>query len=254
MQGPRVRFFVSAFAFVCSSLCNITFRFFVTGSYDAHLRVFDSSQNLVQTIPIHDGPITSICTLVSENESVGSHIIASSSHDMTAQLTSVSFATDSSYGKNGGSKSLASLHLHTSAVTSIVASSSSSHLLTTSRDHLIGVWDTRIPTEDEVPVTLDERERKRRKKSGDANASSNVPKRKAPLAVLKSHTGIVSSARFEGGDNAKTAYSCGLDSTIRSWDVEAGVCTGTMVRRFDCIRHFITQLWSRALLIGHSLM
>lgn len=94
---------------------------------------------------------------------------------------------------------------------------------------MIGLWDTRIPTEDEVPAVIDERERKRRKKTGEGNAEGGVPKRKAPVAVLKSHTGAVTKAVFETGKTERRGYSCGLDSTVRSWDVEAGVCTATMV-------------------------
>ena len=28
------------------------------------------------------------------------------------------------------------------------------------------------------------------------------------------------------------AYSCGFDSTVRTWDVENGVCVSTIVSRF----------------------
>ena len=55
------------------------------------------------------------------------------------------------------------------------------------------------------------------------------PNPKAPTAVLKSHTARVSRVAF-GRNNGAHAYSCGLDSTVRTWDVENGVCTGTIVR------------------------
>lgn len=49
-----------------------------------------------------------------------------------------------------------------------------------------------------------------------------------PAAVLKSHTARVSKAIFDS-TNPRSAYSCGWDSTVRSWDVESGVCVNTVV-------------------------
>ena len=49
-----------------------------------------------------------------------------------------------------------------------------------------------------------------------------------PAAVLKSHSARVSKAIFDPTDS-KRAYSCGWDSTVRSWDVESGVCVNTVV-------------------------
>jgi ribosome biogenesis protein YTM1 len=58
-------------------------------------------------------------------------------------------------------------------------------------------------------------------------------KRKAPIAVLKSHTARVSKALFATGLPGKgKAYSCGFDSTVRTWDVESGVCVNTFVSLF----------------------
>jgi ribosome biogenesis protein len=47
---------------------------------------------------------------------------------------------------------------------------------------------------------------------------------------MKSHTGRVSRAAFSPVASAEhMAYSCGLDSTLRSWDIANGVCTSTIV-------------------------
>jgi len=72
------------------------------------------------------------------------------------------------------------------------------------------------------------RRTKRRKVDGERAT------RKAPLLVLKSHTGRVSRAVFGtvGGGDGMTAYSCGFDSTVRMWDTEAGLCTQTIVILF----------------------
>ena len=50
------------------------------------------------------------------------------------------------------------------------------------------------------------------------------------LAVLKSHTAQVSKATFLQG-KSENALSVGLDSTVRTWDTEHGVCTHTIVSR-----------------------
>jgi ribosome biogenesis protein len=86
------------------------------------------------------------------------------------------------------SKPLASLHLHTAPVSSISSNWTRTHLLTSSWDGLIGLWDTSIPSSDEVQEPeLIERDRKK---------SDNKPRRKAPLSVLKSHTARVSKVFF----------------------------------------------------------
>ncbi|KAJ7285559.1 WD40-repeat-containing domain protein [Mycena rebaudengoi] len=142
-----------------------------------------------------------------------SHLIATASHDLTAQLTRVSLDPAQKI------KPLASLHLHTAPLSGVSSNASGSQILTSSWDGLVGLWDTSIPTTDEVPEPAVGDRKKRRKTEGDK------PKRKAPLTVLKSHTARVSGVVF---NDENTAYSCGFDSTVRSWDLEHGVCTNTI--------------------------
>ena len=88
----------------------------------------------------------------------GDVILASSSHDATARLTSYNAESKSS-------RALASLHLHTAPISSISASSTGAHLLTAGWDSIIGVWDTRIPSSDEVaPDSAIDHEGKSRKR------------------------------------------------------------------------------------------
>lgn len=202
------------FTSLCSQVANSIFRHFVTGSYDAAIRIFDSSQNVKLTITGHSAPITSVHVLPSDS------VIASASQDMTARLTSISGETP---------RTLASLHLHSAPISHITSSSSGSHLLTAGWDSLLGLWDTSIPEADEVTPEQGERDRKKRKRDADGSSV----KRKAPVAVLKSHTGRVTASVFDGNDDNK-AYSCGLDSTLRSWDVESGVCVNTLVCTSNC--------------------
>ena len=150
-------------------------------------------------------------------------MIATASHDLTGRLVRVSLDSDT-----GGptSSTLASLHLHTSPLSAIAYSRSGEHLLTASWDTLIGLWESRIPEEDEVDVVELQTDRRKRRKVGGRDSEPR-PKRKAPSSVLKSHTARVSKAAFSSTGEA--AFSCGFDSTVRSWDVENGVCTNTIV-------------------------
>jgi ribosome biogenesis protein YTM1 len=141
-------------------------------------------------------------------------LVATASHDLTAQLTEITLESAQK------TKPLASLHLHTAPLSTVSSNSSGSQILTASWDGLIGLWDTLVPDDDEVPEPATGDRKKRRKIEG------NKPKRKAPLMVLKSHTARVSGAVFS---DEKTAYSCGFDSTVRAWDLEHGVCSHTIV-------------------------
>ena len=81
-----------------------------------------------------------------------------------------------------------------------------------------------MPENDEVPLAqVESTERKKRRRVDDAQK----PKRKAPQAVLKSHTARVSKALFAHEEGK--AVSSGWDSTIKEWDLELGICTHTIV-------------------------
>ncbi|KAG2348226.1 WD40 repeat-like protein [Suillus weaverae] len=188
---------------------------FVTSSYDGHLRLFDYSQNLLLDASVHQSPTTSVCVVPSSSSDTESRILASSSHDLTACLTHISLSPESPT-----SSTVASLHLHTSPLSSISTDPSGPHLLTTSWD---GVWDTSRIDDHQVDLERGDHRKKQRK-----TAPANI-KRKAPIAVLKSHTARVSKALSAAGEPTKgKVYSCGFDSTVRTWGVESGVCINTI--------------------------
>ncbi|KAH9940242.1 ribosome biogenesis protein YTM1 [Amylocystis lapponica] len=209
---------------VSSISCQIA-EHFLTASYDGSIRLFDYSQTLLHTAATHDAPITSLC-IVPTSTSEGSHLLATASQDLTARLTTLTLSADSSAPPH--TQTIASLHLHTAPVSCIAANISGTHLLTASWDGLLGLWDTAIPTTDEIPleeIKSGTDRKKRRKVVPGETYDVPKPKRKAPQAVLKSHTARVSKALF---GTSGAAYSCGFDSTLRTWDVEHGVCTHTI--------------------------
>ena len=199
-------------------------RLFLTASYDGSVRVFDYSQKELIVAPLHSAPITAVCVVSSDADSQ-SHIIATASQDLTAQLARINV--------NGTSQALATMHLHTQSLSSIASNASGSQVLTASWDSLIGIWDTKIPSVDEVPEEPLGPERKKRRK---VDAQAEKPKRKAPVGVLKSHTARISRVLF---GELNTAYSCGFDSTIRVWDLENEVCSSTIVSGsiLSCFTH-----------------
>lgn len=192
---------------------------FLTASYDGNLRVFDYSQKLLHSAAIHAAPITSFCLIPSASQSSSERLLATASHDLTATLTRLT-APEAS---NPSTQALATLHLHTAPLTSISSHHAGTQLLTASQDGLIGLWDTIVPENDEVPLAqVESAERKKRRRVDDAQK----PKRKAPQAVLKSHTARVSKALFAHEEGK--AVSSGWDSTIKEWDLELGICIHTI--------------------------
>ncbi|TFK87208.1 ribosome biogenesis protein YTM1 [Polyporus arcularius HHB13444] len=201
--------------------------YFLTASYDGAIRIFDYSQKLLHTTAPHSAPISSLCIVPEPSRADdSSHLLATASQDLTARLTRIDLSSPSSPKAH----TLASLHLHTAPLSSVSASPSGAHILTSSWDGLIGVFDTSIPDADEVPadeVAGGER-KKRRKVVQEDGSEAPRPKRKAPTTVLKSHTARVSRVVFGPEAKGASAYSCGFDSTVRTWDVENGVCTSTI--------------------------
>jgi len=212
---------VLLFAFTSRFLLQLVFnRHFLTSSYDGNVRLFDYSQNLIHTAPIHAAPITSVCFVPSSEPSSNDDaptLLATASHDLTARLTRLSLKTDDAPAET---RPFASLHLHTAPLTSIAADSAGARLLTASWDGLLGVWDTLVPDTDEVPADPTPARQKKRRRLASAM------KRKAPLAVLRSHTARVSRALFAAG--GAQAVSVGFDATVRVWDIEGEVCTHTV--------------------------
>jgi len=194
---------------------------FLTGSYDGALRVFDRGQTPFHTAPLHPAPITSFAIVPSKPAASPDEdddlLVVTASHDRTAQICRMSLD-----GARTTCAPLATLHLHDTPVAGVASSQDGKNVLTAGWDGLIGLWTTSIPETDEVPLdTIAAPERKKRRKVQEGGTA----KTKAPSAVLRSHTARVSAVAFSDGGNA---VSCGFDSTVRTWDVERGLCSHTI--------------------------
>ena len=186
--------------------------------------MFDRAQALLHTAPLHAAPVTSFAIVpslpVSSDQDL---LVVTASHDRTAQISRVSLD-----GTSTTSTPLATLHLHDAPIADVASTRGGRHILTAGWDGLIGLWSTNIPETDEVPldaVVGPERKKRRKVQEGDS------VKTKAPSMVLRSHTARVSAVKSsDSGD----AVSCGFDSTIRTWDIERGLCAHTIVRTLFC--------------------
>ena len=145
------------------------------GSYDSTVKVYDSSQRLVHTIGGHTGPVTSARWITPNLAaySGGAKKLVTGSHDGTAMIVEI----PSSEGpiNEPSPTRLASLHLHSGPISSVVANQAGTHILTAGWDALLGVFSTEVPEEDEVPEDASLLPRKKRRKVAEKD---NRPKRK----------------------------------------------------------------------------
>ncbi|KAH8832756.1 WD40-repeat-containing domain protein [Flagelloscypha sp. PMI_526] len=195
---------------------------FITGSYDGHLRLFNYSRHKVLDYPLFSSALSSL-SIVGPVKDSGSFTLAAASLDMTAKLSTIEPPSDS---EELSLSTTASLHLHTGPISSVTSNTVGSHLLTASWDSLIGLWDSTIPDQDEVADQTVNRATNKRRKLNSSKDEGSAPK-KAPIAVLKSHTARVSRAIFSR--DGRRGYSCGFDSSIRIWDTENGLCTQSIM-------------------------
>jgi len=119
--------------------------------------------------------------------------------------------------------------LHDAPIADVASSRDGEKIMTAGWDGLIGLWSSTIPENDEVSLeTIAAPERKKRRKVQEEGGSVRT---KAPSAVLRSHTARVSAVEFAAGAGGNAVgVSCGFDSTVRTWDVELGLCSHTIVR------------------------
>ncbi|KAG8807261.1 ribosome biogenesis protein ytm1, partial [Serendipita sp. 399] len=194
--------------------------YILTASYDSVVRIYDHAQTLLGTVEGHSGPVSTACWIPGFNPDSPQGVVTGS-HDGTVRITPIQDIA--SMPTHEELLATASLRLHTSPLSSVAASTNGSHILTAGWDGLLGLFTTQIPEEDEV---FDDQEPVPRKKRRRVETNDHQPKRKTPVHVLRSHTSKVTRGLFN--KNEKDGYSCSLDSTIRTWDIEIGACKSTI--------------------------
>jgi ribosome biogenesis protein len=150
----------------------------LVGSYDSTAKIYDSSQRLVHTIGGHSGPVTSARWITPDlaTHSGGAMTLVTGSHDGTAMIVEVP-SSERPMNELLPTR-LASLHLHSGPISSVIANQAGTHILTSGWDTLLGVFSSEVPEEDEVPEDASLLPRKKRRKVAE---KEHRPKRKVHL-------------------------------------------------------------------------
>jgi hypothetical protein len=109
------------------------------------------------------------------------------------------------------------LYGHKASVDCVAVHNKSSHILSASADHSVGVWLTNKSNAPAAPSTLLPQNSARGSKRRKASSSVTVPQRGA-VAMLQGHSAPVSAVVFAPND-ATVAYSASWDHTLRTWDL-----------------------------------
>ena len=182
----------------------------LSGSYDGFLRVWSmSSDVLAQSPPMEEGGHASS---IKAAVFISPKKIASSGLDRTIRLWKYN---EEGEGFKGSLSPQIELYGHKASIDCLAMHPLSSHILSASADHTVGLWSSKKSDAPPAPSSLlpqnNTKSSKRRK------VTTSTPQR-GPLSLLKSHTAPVSSTTFAPRD-ATVAYSASLDHTLRTWDL-----------------------------------
>ncbi|MCJ1350466.1 MAG: ribosome biogenesis protein ytm1 [Icmadophila ericetorum] len=182
----------------------------LSGSYDGLLRVWNMSSEVIAQSPSMEegGHASSIKAALY----ISPTKIASSGLDRTIRLWKYSEDVD---GFKGVLSPQIELYGHKASIDFLAMHPSSSHLLSASADHSVGIWSTKKSDAPPAPPSLLLRSNTKSSKRRKIITSTL---QRGPLSLLKAHTAPVSSTIFAPKD-ATVAYSASLDHTVRTWDL-----------------------------------
>lgn len=203
----------------------------LSGSYDGIVRTWDMSGNVKKQYQGHHGAIKAV-KYVSDTR------VVSGSLDRTLRLWKTGVETESlEDDTTEEGKTLAILEGHDAAVVSIDVSGN--RILSASHDNSVGIWSTNYKDMNIVDSLL-------KQNYGDAKGSTQTQKRRrladkdgstrrrAPLAILESHTAPVEDIIFDKND-ASVAYSVSQDHTIKTWDLVTNRCFDTKTTSYSLL-------------------
>lgn len=207
----------------------------LTASYASTVTVTTTSQQEVANFAGGSNSVLSACWLPNGR-------IACGGMDRTARVYEVPLNSDEPDSTPSAPKLIYQLPLHDGPVGSVRASGNA--VLTAGWDGLIGYWrlNDSQAAEQQEDVDADRARTKRRKTTSEGLKLT-------PVHVLQGHTRNVSKAIFDRMDS-KTAYSAGLDASVRAWDLETGAQKN--VRNSDKTLLALDQFASANLLVTGS--
>lgn len=200
------------------SSVSLTDEHMLSGSYDGIARIWTHSGNTVAQVMAHN--------IVKDTKWISESSLASAGMDAGIKI----------WEWTGGKKIRPSMTLtgHEASVEKIAVHLQSHRLLSAGADGILGVWN--IDPSDDTQTQRQEAPRKRVK--------SSVPSR-GPLELLRGHLGSVRDVCFASA-TPTAAYTVGLDSTIRTWDLVTGEIVDTRTTGHPLLS--ITQLPALSLL------
>ncbi|XP_035206556.1 ribosome biogenesis protein WDR12 homolog [Stegodyphus dumicola] len=181
------------------SSVNTMGKWILSGCYDNTVHIWTVEGDHKLTIPGHSAPVKSVAWL-KNGESVSSFV--SASHDETAML----------WQWNHHTNAVECIHVckgHARSVDCVSVSPATNRFATGSYDQMLKIWSA-----DEESENAGGDDDKKRFKSD--NMKTKV---KIPLMTLSGHTDGISGVQWIDTNEVST---CGLDCTLRIWDVELG--------------------------------
>lgn len=201
----------------------------LSGSYDGIVRTWDMSGNIKKQYQGHHGAIKAV-KYISDTR------IVSGSLDRTLRLWKTAAESESLEDDNTEEgKTLAILEGHDAAVVSIDVQDN--RILSASHDNSIGIWSTNYKEMNIVDSLSKQNfgeakgstQTQKRRKMADKDGST---RRRAPLALLESHTAPVEDIIFDRNDSS-VAYSVSQDHTIKTWDLVTNRCIDTKTTSYS---------------------
>ncbi|RGB33320.1 WD repeat domain 12 [Rhizophagus diaphanus] len=182
-------------------------RYFLTGSYDNRVRIWNTSGECLQTFIGHNAPVKSVSWISVKDDEEFTFLSASQDRTIRAWRSSLEHDKYISLYECIG---------HKGSIESIAVSPSCSEFASGSWDSSIMLWTMEIPEnsddDEHIKIQTSSKRRKVIKKEKILT--------KYPIATMNGHIGAISSVVFDDKDNNKL-YSGGWDHSIRIWDVES---------------------------------
>ncbi|CCK71338.1 Ytm1p KNAG_0G02820 [Huiozyma naganishii CBS 8797] len=213
--------------------------YIVSGSYDGVVRTWDMSGKIKKQYGGHSGAIRAV-------KVVSNTRLVTAGNDRTVRLWKTQNEdlkqpeideTDEDAKVEDG-KTLAILEGHKAPIVSVDVSDNA-RILSASYDNSIGFWST-IYKEMTVVDPMEEINNKDNKISTAAKKRRRLTlkdgtiRRRAPLALLESHSAPVEAVAFDLNDNT-VGYSVSQDHSIKTWDLVMSRCVDTKTTSYSLL-------------------
>ncbi|CDK27914.1 unnamed protein product [Kuraishia capsulata CBS 1993] len=200
----------------------------VSGAYDGIVRIYNSAGKVETQMVGHSAPVKSVRFVTPTR-------VVSSGNDHHVRLWKIGAEgseIEDDVTRNGNT--LAILQGHKAPVVSLAVHESSSKILSAGYDNTVGLWSTNVKEMQTVQAEDLTSVSTATKKRAKLALKDGTIKRKAPLALLDSHSGPVEGVIFDASDST-VGYSVSQDHTIKTWDLVTSRCVDTRVTSYSLL-------------------